>query len=67
MFQLQTSEASMCHSSDRWSFWSRRQQKTEPVNRSTTPAPTEEDARKPTVEPREDERTRREKELERLP
>ena len=57
----------MCHSSDRWSFWSHRQQKTEPVNRSTTPAPTEEDARKPTVELREDERTRREKELERLP
>jgi len=55
-------EASMCHRSERWNFWSRRQQKTttEPVNQAEAAAP------KPAEEPREDERTRREKELERL-
>ena len=57
----------MCHSSDRWTFWSRQQQTTEPVNRSAaTPAPTEAAARKSAVGPQEDERTWREKELESL-
>lgn len=58
----------MCHSSDRWTFRSRRQQRTaEPVKPSeATPAPTEATTRKPAVEAREEERTRREKELERL-
>lgn len=59
----------MCHSSARWTFWSRRQQEktTEPVNRSeATSARAEPAAPKPAVDPREDERIQPEKELERL-
>lgn len=59
----------MCHSSDRWTFWSRRQQQTaEPENRSAAkPAPAKTATRDPAAEPREREPARREKELERLP
>lgn len=59
----------MCHSSDRWTFWSRRQQQTaEPQNRNAAqPGPTQAATRDPAADPREGEPTRRAKELERLP
>lgn len=63
----------MCHSSERWILWSRRQPRktTEPVNRSEArPARAETVARTDAAGPRDDERTQkdlgREKELERL-
>ncbi len=60
----------MCHSSDRWTYWSRRQRQTaeEPPTRSpAASAPADAAARKPAVERHEDEPIRQEKELEPLP
>jgi hypothetical protein len=59
----------MCHSSDSWTFRSRRRQRaTEPADPGAAkPTPAEATARPPAAEPREEERPRRERELERLP
>jgi hypothetical protein len=59
----------MCHSSEHWTFWSRRQQHKMPeaVNRSDeTPRPAKADGPsvEPTLNPRKDEQVRRERELE---
>jgi hypothetical protein len=61
----------MCHSSEGWTFWSRRQQHRTPeaVNRSEeTPrqANTVGQSLEPAVDPRKDEQVRRERELERV-
>jgi len=62
-------EAAMCHSSERWTFWSRRQQHKTPeaMNRSDE-LPRQANAVgqsvEPAVGPREDEQVRRERELE---
>jgi hypothetical protein len=59
----------MCHSSEHWTFWSRRQQHRMPeaINRSDE-TPRQVDAVGPSVEPvvdpRKDEQVRRERELE---
>jgi len=59
----------MCHSSERWTFWSRREQQKTPesLNRSE-PRRTDPVVRsvEPAAEPRKDEKIRREKELERV-
>jgi hypothetical protein len=59
----------MCHSSERWTFWSRRQQHRTPeaMNRSDeTPrqANAVGQSAEPVVDPRKDEQVRRERELE---
>ena len=59
----------MCHSSERWTFWSRQQQHRTPeaMNRSDeTPrqANAVGQSVEPVVDPRKGERIRREKELE---
>lgn len=58
----------MCHDSDRWALWSRRRQRTaEPADPNAAKrTPPEATARTPAAEPREEERPRREKELESL-
>ena len=59
----------MCHSSEHWTFWSRRQQHRMPkaMNRSDE-SPRQVDAVgpsfKPVMDPRKDEQVRRETELE---
>ena len=59
----------MCHSGERWTFWSRRQQHRTPeaMNRSDE-APRQVKAvgqsAEPVVDPRKDEQVRRERELE---
>jgi hypothetical protein len=59
----------MCHSSEHWTFWSRRQQHRMPeaMNRSDE-TPAQVDAVRPSFEPvvdlRKDEQVRRERELE---
>jgi hypothetical protein len=59
----------MCHSGERWTFWSRRQQHRTPeaMNRSDeTPSQVNAVGQsvEPVVDPGKDERARREKELE---
>ena len=59
----------MCHSSERWTFWSRRQRRgtTETMNRNDE-MPRQANAvgqsAEPAVDPRKDEQVRRERELE---
>jgi hypothetical protein len=59
----------MCHSSERWTFWSRRQQHRTPeaMNRSDEmprQANPVGQSVEPVVDPRKDEQVRRERELE---
>jgi hypothetical protein len=61
----------MCHSSERWTFWSRRQQHRTPeaMNRgeeTLRQAKAVGQSIEPAVDPRKDEQVRRERELERV-
>jgi hypothetical protein len=59
----------MCHSSERWTFWSRRQQHRTPeamnrIHETSCQVKAAEPSVEPVVDPRKDEQVQRERELE---